>query len=228
MRSTNRNIVIVSLLLLAAIIALSTAPDALVHRLAAATTALAPLGTFAAIAIAVVGWRAAAQAAGEEARRTEREKRETADAAHRGLVRARIWRLWSAIDGFVGVRPYEPALLEHFVGDLETAYWQVDTFRAFSESEHELIRMAFDTIRLDNSVAFGMAQEAAREKVPGERPRDIIREAFITSLEAIATVFGEVYMERKLADVVTARHDHVRGLVDHARALQRQAATRDG
>lgn len=49
--STTRNIILVAVALLAAIVALATLPNTVVHRLASATAALAPLGSFAAIAL---------------------------------------------------------------------------------------------------------------------------------------------------------------------------------
>jgi hypothetical protein len=142
---------------------------------------------------------------GDEARRTEREKRDVANAAHRDLVRARINRVWGIIDEAVGVKPYQPAVVELFIAETETLYWRTETFQAFSPAEHDLIRRALDRARLDNALTMSaITEDALRQSRKSQT--DVIREYFQASLAALEIVFRDVFGDDALAEQIARRY----------------------
>jgi hypothetical protein len=179
-------------------------PDVLKH-VSDVAAALGPVLTFLTVVAAAAGWIVTARLSGEEARRTEREKRDVANAAHRDLVRARLDRVWGIIDEAVGVKPYQPDVVELFIIETENLYWKTETFQAFSSAEHDLIRKALDRARLDNALTMrAITEDALRQS--GKSQTDVIREYFQGSLAALETVFRDVFNDAELADEVARRH----------------------
>jgi hypothetical protein len=179
-------------------------PDVLKH-VADVASAVAPILTFLTVVAAALGWIVSARLAGEEARKTEEAKRRIADAAHRDLVRARLDRVWGIIDEAVGVKPYQPDAVEDFIAETEHLYWKVETFQAFTDAEHRLIREVLDRARLDNALTMRATTEDALKK-SGKSETDVIREYFQTSLASLEDVFRNVFRDDELADKIARRH----------------------
>lgn len=199
------------------------ASDKFLARLSAVTSALAPLGALLAVIVAAIGWSAAARAAGEQSRSTEREKREIAYEAHRGLLRARLLRVWGIVDEAVGfIKPYQPNVIEQFTKDAEDVYWDVNTFAAFTAKEQALVRHALDRVRVDNSITMQMLQDETAQAHGSRRSRETVSEAFLTSLDALENVFREVLRDADFADAIRSRYENT-----HARVAASYERERD-
>ena len=96
---------------------------------------------------AALGWIVSARLAGEEARKTEAAKRRIADAAHRDFVRARLDRVWAIVEEAVGVKPYQPDVVE---GSLPRPNICIGKSKRFSVHSHENIALSvrFSTERV--------------------------------------------------------------------------------
>lgn len=179
-------------------------PDILKH-VADVATAVGPVLTFLTVVAAALGWIVSSRLAGEESRKTDDAKRRIADAAHRDLVRARLDRVWGIIDEAVGVKPYQPDVVELFIVETENLYWKTETFQAFSSAEHDLIRKALDRARLDNALIMRAITKDELQQ-SGKSQTDVIREYFQTSLAALEAVFRGVFGDAELADKIAHRH----------------------
>lgn len=208
----------VGALVIVGLVGLSLAPSDVVRRVGAAAAALAPLATFVTVLTAVVGWTSAARAAGDEARRTEREKRDFQNAAHRSQLRARLLRCWGIIDEAVGVKPYQPDVIERLISEAEGAYWDPPTFGAFSFQEQELIRTTLDQMRVDNVIAIKMLSGISALSSEGKTPRReafaAICESFTSSLSALVRLFQLVFDDTATADAILRRYNQTRQRVD--------------
>lgn len=190
------------------------APPNILKHVTDVSAAIAPVLTFLTVVAAALGWIVAARLAGEESRKTENAKRRIADAAHRDLVRARFDRVWGIIDEAVGVKPYQPDVVERFIAETEELYWKTETFQAFSSAEHDLIRKALDHARVDNALTLSAITEDALKR-SGKTRTDVIREYFQTSLEALEIVFRDVFDDSELAEEIARRHQEGADWVAH-------------
>jgi hypothetical protein len=164
--------------------------------------ALAPgltfLSVFVAAIVTAIGWSVT--------RGIEREKREVANEAVRDLVRARLKRIWEVIREAVSSTsktPYNPGSIKYFLDEIQTIYWKVDTFAAFSRDEHDLIRRALDDCQLDNQNAKRMVNDPAENWNPGE--------CFLPSLAALEPVFRVVFGDEEIAAKIGRTHDKFKG-----------------
>jgi hypothetical protein len=231
MNRTTIVLLCVGALVIIGIVGLSLAPSDEVRRVGAAASALAPLATFATVLTAVVGWTAAARAAGDEARRTEREKRDVQNAAHRSQLRARLLRCWGIIDEAVGIKPYQPDVVEHFISEAERVYWDPPTFGAFSFREQELIRTLLDQMRVDNAIASetlaDIKASSSEGKVPRREAFGVICESFTSALSALVRVFQLVFNDSATADLIFRRYNQTRERVDAGYAREHVAFTKE-
>jgi hypothetical protein len=187
------------------------APPDFVSHLARVGNAVGPFAVFLTVLTAAIGWIVGARAAGEETRKTEREKRASSREAHRGLLRARLLRVWGIIDEAVGVKPYQPDIVERFIAEAEEIYWRVDTFASFSESEQQEIRGLLDTARLDNMISRKMID--AREK-DGADFREIVWDCFLSPLDSLSRVFADVFHDDNTAARIRLRYEETAELVE--------------
>jgi hypothetical protein len=186
--------------------ALSFASPAVLKQLTHVANTLSPFAPFFTVLAAAIGWYAAALFNGEQARRTEREKREIANEAVRGRMRDRIKRMWGAIRQAVSSeKPYDPGSIKDFLGsikfflnEIQNFYWELDTFAAFTPSKRDLLRKALDYCQLDNQKATRTAYDPENWN-PGE--------CFRQSLAALEPVFRVVFGDEKIAAEIGAlRH----------------------
>lgn len=178
----------------------SESPNILKHVTNVAA-ALSPIFTFLTVVVAATGWVVSARLSGEEARRTERAKQAVADAAHRDFVRARLERVWGIIDEAVGIKPYQPLVVERFIAETEDLYWKPETFQPFTQPEHNLIRLALDRARLDNALTSNAITDEQLAQT-GRTRTDVIREYFIESLRTLETLFRDVFNDAALTDTI--------------------------
>jgi hypothetical protein len=181
-----------------ALFVLSLSPAA-VKQIAKAAGALSPLVPLLAALVVVIGSIVVALLNGVEARRTERDKRDLANKSFRDHVEARLARVWAVTDEAVGVKPYQPDVIENFIADVEELYWKGETaFAAFTREERNLIEDAINTCRQCNILARDW--DAQYNSRSNELPRDAgIQERFSTSMVALEQVFREVFFDWDLA-----------------------------
>lgn len=195
-------------------------PADVLKHVADVAGAIAPALTLLAVIAGVTGWSLSARFAGEESRRTEGEKRSAANQAHRGLVRARLKRVWAIVDEAVGIKPYQPDVVEDFVAQTEELYWRVDTFAAFSEAEHEKIRNVLDRCRLDNNLA-------RRRLEQNPEDADLVkREYFLQSLDDLEVTFRDVFADQELANAIRHRAEWARQIIAVRREREQQLIER--
>jgi len=186
---------------------LSFQSPATLQHISTVSAAIAPFAAVVAVIIAVVSWEASARATGEEARKTERENRQEMNKAHRGLMRARLLRVYAIVEECsFDFKPYIPEAVERFVVEAEEVFWDKDTFAAFRPSEQETIRLALDYVRLDNGIAMRWVQ-AGRE-------RHEVCECFLSALERLERAFRDGLNDDETADRVRTTWQETRELAE--------------
>jgi hypothetical protein len=177
-------------------LALSLASPAVLKYLTHVADTLSPFAPFFTVLAAGIGWYAAALFNGQQARQTEREKRDATNEAVRGLVRARLKRILEVIREAVNSeKPYIDYFhsINYFLEEIQKIYWNVDTFAAFWPAEHDLILEALDDCRLDNQIATRIVNNSESWDHGN---------CFQRSLAALGPVFRKVFRDEKLEELV--------------------------
>lgn len=200
---------LISVLLLAALAAVVTiyyAPQVVSVRIVAVTNALqvfvvfvVVMGFYISAAEAGAQARKTAATSGEEARKTALFVQERVDRCHIGLLRAHFIRLWVAIDEPLGIKRYHAAAIEQVLRSIEDAYWKSETFGAFDVTNQALVQDAINVVRANNFIAADMCLTKTQPS------HWIVRQAFVTSIEALESVFTEVFSDEKIVALIRDR-----------------------
>ena len=189
---------ITSALTAGALFVLSLSPTA-IKQIAKVAAALSPLVPLFAVLVAAIVSIVVALLNGVEARRTERDKHDLANKSFRERVEPRLARVWAVIDEAVGVKPYQPDVIENFITDIEELYWKGEPgSAAFTREERNLIEDAINTCRQCNILARDWADQYYSKS--NDLPLDAgIKERFWNSMVALELVFREVFFDWDLA-----------------------------
>lgn len=204
--------------------------DATISHVHTVAESIAPLATLLAVVVAAIGWGEQAKFNGREARATAKTQAELTQAAvdnvreahnnaHRGYLRMRVIRCWGMLYEGTGVKPYNADKITQLNEAAEEAFWQQETFAAFSYDAQGKLQEVFDAIRVDvfllNSAiekynereeASEVVKELLSEIGPSNTPKKPVPiNYFQRTLFAFESIFTDVFPDAVFLSQAKAR-----------------------